>query len=334
MARYTHHPIPIQSRILAGNPLGDPTDRILHVLAPEDGGAGAPYPVVWVLPAYASTAAALLAEDPWEDGLRARVERLSLSGALPPALFVVPDCFTAYGGSQYLNSPAVGRYEDHLWQELKPAVDARFPTGAHGLVGRSSGGYGALVQALRHPEHVRAVAAHAPDVCFPYAYLPDLLRLATEVTAAGSVEAFLSAFAQARKKRDGRWIVPLNALCMAACYSPAPDAPGGFELPIDLASGALRPEVWEKWLAHDPLRLVVEPGAAERLRGLRLLFLDCGSRDEYGLQWGLRQLVRALDRLGVPHEHEEFPDGHRSTSYRFDVSLPKVVRALADRSAP
>ena len=329
MATYTHVEIPVQSRLLAGNPLGDPADRVLHVLAPDDGGVGAPYPVVWVLPAYASTAATVIADDPWDEGLRQRVERLSAAGELPPALFAVPDLFTAYGGSQYLNSPAVGPYEDHLWQELKPALEARFPTGAHGLVGRSSGGYGAFVQALRHPEHVRAVAAHAPDVCFPYAYLPDLLRLATEVAAAGSIDAFLAGFRAARKKRDGRWIAPLNALCMAACYAPDPAAPAGFELPIDLATGALRAEVWDRWLAHDPLRLVEAPGAADRLRGLRLLFLDCGSRDEYGLQWGLRQLVEALRRQGVPHVHEEFPDGHRSTTYRFDVSLPRVVRALA-----
>ena len=328
MARYTHVELPVQSRVLAGNPLGDPTDRVLHVLAPDDGGAAAPYPVVWVLPPYASTASALIADDPWDEGLRQRVERLSSAGALSPALFAVPDLFTAYGGSQYLNSAAVGRYEDHLWQELKPAVEARFPCGDHGLVGRSSGGYGALVQALRHPEHVRAVAAHAPDVCFAYAYVPDLLRLGAEVAAAGSVGAFLAAFASARKKRDGRWIPPLNALCMAACYSPNPAAPGGFDLPLDLSTGALRNEVWERWLAHDPLRLVEEPGAADRLRGLRLLFLDCGLRDEYGLQWGLRQLVHTLRRLGVPHEHEEYPDGHRGTSYRYDVSLPRLVRAL------
>jgi S-formylglutathione hydrolase FrmB len=329
MARYTDLALPIRSRLLEGNPLGDPVDRVLHVIAPDDGGAGAPYPVVWVLPAYGSTAAAVVADDPWEEGLRQRVERLSETGLLPPAIFAVPDLFTAYGGSQYLNSPAVGPYEDHLWQELRPAVEARFPTtGEHGLVGRSSGGYGAFVQGLRHPEYVRAVAAHAPDVCFPYAYLPDILRLAAEVAAAGSLPAFLESFAAARKKRDGRWIAPMNAACMAACYAPSPGAPGGFELPVDLATGALRPEVWERWLAHDPLRLVEEPGAADRLRSLRLLFLDCGLRDEYGLQWGLRQLVHSLRRLGVPCVHEEYPDGHRGTSYRFDVSLPRVVRAL------
>lgn len=328
MTRYLRFELPVQSHVLAGNPLGDPTDRVLHVLAPADGAAAGPFPVVWVLPPYGSSAAALLVDDRWDEGLRQRVERLSVAGELPPALFVVPDLFTAYGGSQYLNSSAVGRYEDHLWQELKPAVEARFPCGNHGLVGRSSGGYGALVQALRHPEHVRAVAAHAPDVCFPFAYVPDLLRLGAEVATAGSVEAFLAAFATARRKRDGRWISPLNALCMAACYSPNPNAPGGFDLPLDLATGILRPEVWERWLAHDPLRLVEEPGSADRLRTLRLLYLDCGLRDEYGLQWGLRQLAHALRRLGVPHEHEEFPEGHRGTSYRYDISLPRVVRAL------
>jgi enterochelin esterase family protein len=33
--------------------------------------------------------------------------------------------------------------------------------------------------------------------------------------------------------------------------------------------------------------------------------------------------------LGVPHEHEEFDDGHMNIQYRYDVSLPRIVKALA-----
>jgi hypothetical protein len=31
----------------------------------------------------------------------------------------------------------------------------------------------------------------------------------------------------------------------------------------------------------------------------------------------------------VPHEHEEFDDGHMEIQYRYDVSLPKLVKALS-----
>ena len=34
-----------------------------------------------------------------------------------PAIFVFPDCFTAFGGNQYVNSPAIGNYADYLTRE-------------------------------------------------------------------------------------------------------------------------------------------------------------------------------------------------------------------------
>lgn len=324
--RYEHLRLPVTSEVLRDNPLGDPFERTLHVLAPrarED----EPLPVVWVFPGFGGTAEGLLAWDPWSPGLHQRIETLATEG-MPDALFAIPDLFTSLGGCQYLDSPAVGRYETHLWQELRPLLESRFRCGRHGAAGKSSGGFGALQQAIRHPEFVEAVACHSGDMGFEYAYLPDLPKLASALRQYGGVEPFLEAFAKDRKKRDGRWIVPLSVLCNAAVYSPDPAAPKGIGLPFDPETGALRPEVWEKWLAHDPLRLVDDPAVQERLRGLRLLFLDCGSRDEFQLQWGLRQLVAKLHRAGIPHEYEEFDDGHRGTGYRYEVSLPKLVRAL------
>jgi hypothetical protein len=68
---------------------------------------------------------------------------------------------------------------------------------------------------------------------------------------------------------------------------------------------------------------------ADNLKQLRLLFIDCGSRDEFNLHFGARTLVKKLKVLGVPHDYEEFDDGHMSVSYRYDVSLPKIATALA-----
>jgi enterochelin esterase family protein len=86
--------------------------------------------------------------------------------------------------------------------------------------------------------------------------------------------------------------------------------------------------VWQRWLAHDPVRMVGEPAHAEALRALRLLFLDCGTKDEYHLDCGLRLFRSRLDALGIPAVVEEFDDDHRSVSYRYDVSIPKLLQAL------
>ena len=39
---------------------------------------------------------------------------------------VFPDCFTALGGNQYVNSSAIGDYADYLTKEIVPFVDAEF----------------------------------------------------------------------------------------------------------------------------------------------------------------------------------------------------------------
>lgn len=325
--RYQHVRVPVESRLLRGNPLGDPTDRTLHLLVPDDGGAGAPHPVIWVFPGFSGTAESLLASDPWSPGLHQRVEKMAAAG-MPPAIFAVPDLFTSLGGSQYLSSPSVGRYEEHLWQELRPAIESRYSVGKNGVAGKSSGGFGALLHAIRHPEHVSAVACHSGDMCFEYAYLGDLPKLAGALERYGGIDGFFEAFARDPKKRESQWIGPLSILCLAAVYSPDPQAPRGIGLPFDPATAALKPDVWARWLSFDPLRLADDPAVQARLKKLDLLFLDCGTRDEYHLQWGLRQLVAKLKAAGVPHEHEEFADGHRGTSYRYEVSLPKLVAAL------
>jgi enterochelin esterase family protein len=120
---------------------------------------------------------------------------------------------------------------------------------------------------------------------------------------------------------------------MAACYSPAADRPLGLALPFDLETGALREEIWRRWKENDPVEMVRRPEIAQALRDLRLLYLDCGSDDEYQLHLGQRLFCRRLEEAGIAHECQEFPDDHRSISYRYDVSVPKLAVAL-DAAAP
>lgn len=115
----------------------------------------------------------------------------------------------------------------------------------------------------------------------------------------------------------------------AQSYSPNPDAPPPHvDLPVDLETGALIPEVFERWLAHDPVPLIEE--RAEALRSLRYAYIDAGDGDEHGLNFGARALHRGLKRAGVKVDYEEFPGGHRGTSWRYRLSLPLVARKLGD----
>jgi enterochelin esterase-like enzyme len=85
----------------------------------------------------------LLNEDAWQPNLAERLDHLYAAG-VPHAIVVLPDCFTRYGGSQYINSAATGRYEDYVIDEIIPFVDAHYRTlatpTARGVFGKSSGG--------------------------------------------------------------------------------------------------------------------------------------------------------------------------------------------------
>ena len=198
------------------------------------------------------------------------------------------------------------------------------------MAGRSSGGYGALTLGMKHPDVFGAVACHSGDLYFDYCYRGDIPKFCTQVQQAGGLAAWLERF-QARRQKGHEDMLALNILGMAAAYSPNPDSPAfGIDLPCDLETGAFREDVWKRWLEHDPLRMLESRAAA--LRSLRLLFLDCGTKDEFSLQHGARLFSRRLRELGVPHEYEEFDDGHMNVSYRYDASLPRLARALSTRS--
>ena len=99
------------SRVLADNPLGDPATRQLPIILPPDYAAsGKHYPVIYGLAGFTGSGLSLLNFSAWQPNLPRRIDRLMAAGNLPPAIYVLPDCFTRYGGSQYLNSTAIGRY--------------------------------------------------------------------------------------------------------------------------------------------------------------------------------------------------------------------------------
>jgi S-formylglutathione hydrolase FrmB len=322
----------VDSVVLRGNAPGDPHVRRVPVYLPPsyDASSDRRYPTVYVLTGFMGRGRMLLNDNPWTAALDDRMDGLIASGC-DELILVMPDCFTRYGGSQYLNSPATGRYQDHLVDELVPWIDKRFRTLAarehRGIMGKSSGGFGALTLGMAHPDTFGAVVCHSGDICFDYCYRPDLPKFCAAVQRAGGIERWFDAFQAALQKKTEDFHV-LNILAMAACYSPNGEKrPLGIDFPIDLVSGRWNAEVWQRWLEHDPL--LVAERHADALRSMSLLYLDCGTRDEWCLHLGARLLVERLKQLRVAHEYHEFDDGHMNISYRYDVSLPRLARALA-----
>jgi S-formylglutathione hydrolase FrmB len=314
------------SEALRGNPLGDPFVRRVPIYLPPgyyDGDTR--YPSVYVLTGFTGRGMMLLNDAAWDETIAQRTDRLIAEGKVRPMILVMPDCFTRIGGSQYLNSPAVGRYEDHVVSELVTYVDQNYRTIAdrdhRAVVGKSSGGYGAVMLAMRHPDAFGLMACHSGDMYFEYCYKPDIVCAVRALKKFGGLDKFWNDFPTIRPK-DRDFSATLNIIAMAACYSPNPNAPHGFDLPFDTETGELREDVWARWLEWDPVCLVDK--YADALRSLRLIYLDAGLRDEFNLQYGARIFCQRLKPRGIPFVHEEFDDGHMNIQYRYDNSLKAI----------
>jgi S-formylglutathione hydrolase FrmB len=319
-----------ESEILKNNPLGDPAARELYVYLPPgyESETEKRYPVVYNLVGFTGRGKMLLNDSAFTPNFAERLDRLIAEGKIKPLIAVLPDCFTYYGGSQYINSSATGRYEDYLIEEIVPFVDENFRTindrNSRAVMGKSSGGYGAVIMAMRHADVFGLACSTSGDMYFEYCYLPDMPKAFRAMR--GDPKRLVEKFWDEEAKKGKDDFAALNAIGMSASYSPNPQSPIGFDLPFDLTTGELRADVWERWRAHDPVNLVEK--YAENLRSLKLLFIDAGVKDEFFLDIGAKILVEKLRENDIPHIHEEFDDGHFNISYRSRRSLELISEHL------
>jgi S-formylglutathione hydrolase FrmB len=311
----------LESAALRGNPLGDPNVRPVWVWTPPGyDGSDRRYPSIYAIQGMTGQI------DMWRNRFAFRPNVLELVDAAGlDAVIVFVDCWTSLGGSQFLDSPSTGNYHTYLCEEVVPFVDARYRTHAdaahRGVAGKSSGGYGAMVTPMLRPDVFGGLATHAGDALFESCYQPEFAKVARSLRDhyGGAYEKFWEDFRSrpALSQQDDMWLV--NAYCMAACYSAG-------ELPFDTATGELKPDVFARWLAWDPVRMV--PSHAEALRSLRAIWIDSGSRDEYYLDLGAEAFRRALADIGVTDVHFELFDAtHGAIEYRY----PLALRYLAER---
>jgi S-formylglutathione hydrolase FrmB len=214
-----------------------------------------------------------------------------------------------------------------------PWVDEHYRTLAapehRGIAGKSSGGYGSMVTPMLRPDLFGGLATHAGDALFENAYLPEFRDSARALrdNYDGSFDKFWEDFRTRPALSKDVDHVLLNSWCMAACYSA--DEDGTIRLPFDTETGELIPEVWERWLAWDPVRMV--PKHADALRGMRAIYIDAGKRDEWFLDLGAEAFRRALADIGVTDVFFELFDArHGGIEYRYPLSL----RYLAERLSP
>ena len=105
-----------ESEILKNNPLGDPHIRDLYVYLPPDYETepDKTFPIVYSLTGFTGRGKMLFNDSAFAPNFAERLDKLIADKKIKPMIAVMPDCFTHYGGSQYINSSATGDYEDYL----------------------------------------------------------------------------------------------------------------------------------------------------------------------------------------------------------------------------
>jgi hypothetical protein len=325
----------VESDLLSGNPLDDPAIRPLYVYRPPGVELDHPRPLpsVYVIQGYTGQLDMWFRREAFETTVFERIDAMFAAGGCPDAIVVFVDAWTSYGGSQFLNSSSTGPYQDYLCDEVVAFVDERYPTDAdrdrRGLTGKSSGGYGAMVVSMMRPDVFGALASHAGDALFECCYLADFRGVARKLRDdfEGSYEVFFERLAEADHFSFERFVKPLEVYGYAVSYSPDPERPGKAFLPFDVATGRMVDEVWERWLALDPVRMA--PERADALRSMRRIYLDAGRQDEYFLDLGAQAFAIELEKLGVEHTLELFDGKHGGLTYRYPGAIRELVLALS-----
>jgi enterochelin esterase-like enzyme len=133
-----------------------------YLPAEYDRGPQRAFPVLYLLHGYPGGSANWLGAG---GQLPAVLDQLTASGALPPTIAVLPD-----GNGDVLSDAEWGdtvrgdHVEGWLTTEVVPAIDRRYRTldaGFRGIAGLSSGGFGAVNLALRHPDVFRWAASYS-----------------------------------------------------------------------------------------------------------------------------------------------------------------------------
>jgi S-formylglutathione hydrolase FrmB len=327
----------LDSTLLRGNALGDPHERPIWVYVPPGYDADDQrYPTVYVIQGYTGHVSMWANRTPFRQPFIETADAVFADGTVPGCIVVYVDAWTSYGGSQFVDSAGTGPYHSYLCDEVVPWVDERYRTIAdresRAISGKSSGGFGAMITPMLRPDLFGALATHAGDNLYELCYGSDFGKAARMLRAYDhDIENWWADFRSRpafTKPEDGTL---LNLYGCAGCFSP--DASGRPQLPFDARTGAAIPEVWDRWLEWDPVRMIDR--YPDALRSQRAIWIDAGTSDDYYLDLGAVAFRDGLERIGVPDERinfELFDATHAAIDYRYPIALRWLAERLA-RSA-
>lgn len=322
----THY---LVSPALQGNALNDPERRPLVVYLPEKYRQfpQMQFPVVYLLHGAMTDVGSWLKRGGRRQSPLETVD--SVIGEEGDAIVVMIDAWTSVGGSQYVNSAAIGQYQDYLVDDVVRGVDGWFRTirspSARAIFGHSSGGFGAWMACTRRPGVFGSLGMLAADCLFEGVFLqtlgPAVRRL--RESYGGSMYNFWSTHGSSDpappsrtriyQPQDGHgrpWNPEDAAIydqhMLAAAFSG--DDSQQLRYLFSQPAGEIDTEVWANWTALDPVRTVAQ--FKEELLQLRHISIGAGRQDEFFADNGAAALTLVLGANGISHAHLSADGGH------------------------
>ncbi len=294
LENWTHEFVSLSENLLGE----DPAKNVRVYLPPSYYESEKRYPVVYFLHGYQGSPGQLIITQSSGDNA------FTAKGA-KEMIIVEPSGRNLYQGAFWVNSPATGKYEDYITQELVTLIDSRYRTLAQaksrGIAGFSMGGFGALYLGMRHPDIFSAVLALSPGV-FP------------EEEVASAMPTWNNMF--------------LNAYGLAFApdlsgEKPKPRIPVLDNTPEDKTIV----EFWNRGYGDWRNKIEAYQSLDSSLKGLKIVY---GTRDSYPwIPQGCQYLDTLLDEYGIRHETETFDGGHMiETSFLSKILVPFFNRNL------
>jgi S-formylglutathione hydrolase len=289
----------VHSRALEGNLEGDSPDREVSIYLPPSYKTepNRRYPVVYLLHGFTNH------DDAWFGlaktfvNAAAAMDSAVASGSTHEMILVMPNGYTVYQGNYYTTSVTTGDWETFITQELVAYMDSHYRTiaapASRGIGGHSSGAYGAIRLAMKHPGIFSSLYLMSP-CCMTGNLGLEALKRAEAIHDSAAFEK-----ADFGTKAD---------LAVAASLSPNPhNPPYFFDLPIK--DGALQESIAGKWMANAPLYMIDQ--YVPNLRSLKAIGMDAGSKDE-PIASTVRTLDEVLTNYGIAHAFEIYDGDHRN----------------------
>ncbi len=230
-------------------------------------------------------------------------------------IVALPDTMTSLHGNQYLNSPAVGNYEDFIVKDILKCIENLYGERDIYIFGKSSGGFGAINLSMKY-DLFSGFIDISGDSYFYYSYINDF-PVAYNILSKTNIKDFIDDF---NKKyiHSNDELTAMNIIAMSAFYS----RNSRINLPFDLSDGSLN-EYWNDWLKLDPVNTVKDN--INNLKNKKII-LQTGTKDEFKMYIGMKMISKTLEKNNIEHIYMEYSAGHFNTNHFYLDSMPEILK--------